>query len=381
MSISVAVPKETDAGERRVALVPDTVARLVKLGLEVMVEQGAGQGAYYTDDEYAAAGAEIVSDQAALYVSADIIVGVQPPAAALVNQFREGAVFLGFLQPHRSGDLIAAMRDKGVTSFAMELVPRISRAQSMDALSSQASVVGYKAVLIAAEMSNKFFPMLTTAAGTIRPAKVLILGAGVAGLQAIATARRLGAIVEAYDVRRAACEQVESLGAKFLQVELEDAEAEGGYARELNDEEKQREQAMLWRSVGMADVVITTAQIPGRPAPMLVSAAMVEEMRPGSIIIDLAAESGGNCELTTAGQCVDHQGVIINGPVNVPSMLAVHSSEMYAKNLLSFLTPLCQKEAGLVLDWDDEILTGSVVTHERVIKHQATRERLEGAQS
>jgi len=380
MSISVVVPKETDVGERRVALVPDTVARLVKLGLEVMIEQGAGQGAYYTDDEYVAAGAKIISDQASLYDAADIILGVQPPAAALVSQFREGAVFLGFLQPHRSGDLIAAMRDKGVTSFAMELVPRISRAQSMDALSSQASVVGYKAVLIAAEMSNKFFPMLTTAAGTIRPAKVLILGAGVAGLQAIATARRLGAIVEAYDVRRAACEQVESLGAKFLQVELEDAEAEGGYARELNDEEKQREQAMLWRSVGLADVVITTAQIPGRPAPMLVSAAMVEEMRPGSVIVDLAAESGGNCELTVAGQCIDHQGVIINGPANVPSMLAVHSSEMYAKNLLSFLTPLCQKEDGLELDWEDEILTGSVVTHEQVIKHQATRERLEGAQ-
>ena len=380
MPITVAVPTEALDGERRVALVPETVSRLVKQGYSVIVEQGAGLEAHFDDGQYRQAGAQIATDQDELWRTADIIVGVQPPAVEIIDQYREGSVHLSFLQPHRQHALIRGLCQQKVTSFAMELVPRITRAQSIDALSSQATVSGYKAVLLGANLCSKFFPMLTTAAGTIRPARVLILGAGVAGLQAIATARRLGAIVEAYDVRRAAREQVESLGAKFLQVEL-DAEAEGGYARELTEDEKQREQVMLWSSVERADVVITTAQIPGRKAPCLVSRAMVEKMHPGSVIIDLAAESGGNCELTEAGQTVNHGDVLIHGPVNVPSMLPIHASEMYARNIYNFLMLLGQEDNQLVLNWEDEVLADSVVTHDGDIRHEATRVAIEGERS
>ncbi len=319
----------------------------------------------------------VVADRAALYRDAEVVVKVQAPTPEEVAQYRRGQMLISYLQPHRNDEMIRHLRDQGVTSFAMELVPRITRAQSMDALSSQGTVSGYKAALIAADLCPQFFPMLTTAAGTIRPAKVLVLGAGVAGLQAIATARRLGAVVEAYDVRRAAREQVESLGAKFLQVEL-DAEAEGGYARELTAEEKEREQVLLRRAICQSDVVITTAQIPGRTAPQLIAAATVESMKPGAVIVDLAAESGGNCAVTRPGEKFEHHGVTVYGPLNVPSMLPVHASAMYSKNIQNFMG-LLQGEGGVLhIDWADEILAASAVTHDGAIRHAATRERIEG---
>jgi len=377
MPIRVGVTREVVPGERRVALVPETVARLCKQGHEVLVEAASGAASFFPDAAYAEAGARVVADRAALCREAEVLVKVQPPTPAEVADYRRGQVLIGYLQAHRNDETIRALRDQGVTSFAMELVPRITRAQSMDALSSQGTVAGYKGVLLAAELCPLFFPMLTTAAGTIRPAKVLVLGAGVAGLQAIATARRLGAVVEAYDVRRAAREQVESLGAKFLQVEL-DAESAGGYARELTAEEKEREQVLLRRSIGQADVVITTAQIPGRPAPQLIAAATVETMKPGAVILDLAAESGGNCALTRPGEKIEHRGVTVYGPLNVPSMLPVHASAMYAKNILNLLGLLQGEDRGLYLNWEDEILAASVVTHDNLIRHAATRERIEG---
>jgi len=376
MPVRVAVPKEKIAGERRVALMPEMAGRLAKTGFEVLIQRGAGLESFQPDGAYEAVNAKLVDDPQSLG-EADVILKVQPPTNEEIDTYRESSVLVCFMQPHRYPEQVTRLRDKGITSFAMELIPRITRAQSMDALSSQATVAGYKAVLIGADRCSRFFPMLTTAAGTIRPAKVLILGAGVAGLQAIATARRLGAIVEAYDVRRAVAEQVESLGAKFLQVEL-DAEAEGGYARELTDEEKQREQVMLWKSVGQADVVITTAQIPGRQAPRLVSAEMVADMKPGAVIVDLAAESGGNCALTQAGKDINHNGVIICGPENVPSMLSVHASEMYAKNIFNFISLLSNDGESLNLDWDDEIIASSVVTHDRQIRHEPTQKLVVG---
>ncbi|MBK9132187.1 MAG: Re/Si-specific NAD(P)(+) transhydrogenase subunit alpha [Gammaproteobacteria bacterium] len=377
MPIRVGVARETVPGERRVALVPETVARLVKQGFEVLVEAGSGTTSYCPDRAYTEAGGRLVADGAALCRDAEVVVKVQAPTTEEIAQYRRGLVLVSYLQPHRNDETIRRLRDQGVTSFAMELVPRITRAQSMDALSSQGTVAGYKAALIAADLCPQFFPMLTTAAGTIRPAKVLVLGAGVAGLQAIATARRLGAVIEAYDVRRAAREQVESLGAKFLQVEL-DAEAEGGYARELTAEEKEREQVLLRRAICQADVVITTAQIPGRTAPQLIAAATVESMKPGAVILDLAAESGGNCAVTRPGEKFEHHGVTVYGPLNVPSMLPVHASAMYSKNIQNFMG-LLQGEGGVLhIDWADEILAMSAVTHDGAIRHAATRERIEG---
>lgn len=377
MPIRVGVARETVPGERRVALVPETVARLVKQGHEVLVEPGSGAASFCLDQAYVEAGGRLVADRAALCREAEVLVKVQPPTPEEIAQYRRGLVLVGYLQPHRGDEAIRGLRDQGVTSFAMELVPRITRAQAMDALSSQGTVAGYKAALLAADLCPQFFPMLTTAAGTIRPAKVLILGAGVAGLQAIATTRRLGAVVEAYDVRRAAREQVESLGAKFLQVEL-DAETAGGYARELTAEEKEREQVLLRRAICQADVVITTAQIPGRTAPQLIAAATVEAMKPGAVILDLAAESGGNCAVTRPGERIEHHGVTVYGPVNVPSMLPVHASAMYSKNIQNFMGLLQGEGGALQLDWADEILASSVVTHEGEIRHAATRERIEG---
>jgi NAD(P) transhydrogenase subunit alpha len=377
MPIRVGVTREVVPGERRVALVPETVARLTKQGHEVLIEPGSGAASFCLDQAYAEAGARLLADRVALCREADVLVKVQAPTPEEIAQYRRGLVLIGHLQPHRNDEAIRRLRDQGVTSFAMELVPRITRAQSMDALSSQGTVAGYKAVLLAADLCPQFFPMLTTAAGTIRPAKVLILGAGVAGLQAIATARRLGAVVEAYDVRRAAREQVESLGAKFLQVEL-DAEAAGGYARELTAEEKEREQVLLRRSISQADVVITTAQIPGRTAPQLIAAATVESMKPGAVILDLAAESGGNCALTRAGEKIEHHAVTVYGPLNVPSMLPVHASAMYSKNVQNLLALLQGEGGGLSINWADEILAASVVTHDNQIRHAATRERIEG---
>ena len=376
MPIRIAVPKESLAGERRVALDPLTADRFAKLGVEVLVEQGAGAGTYHPDADYKNAR---VVDTDTLYKEADLLLTVQPPTEEAIGRLREGTVVAGMMLPHKYPERVALLRDRKITAFAMELVPRISRAQSMDVLSSQAAVAGYKAALMAAERSGRFFPMLTTAAGTIRPSKVLVIGAGVAGLQAIATAKRLGAQVEGYDVRSATREQVQSLGAKFVDTGVS-AEGEGGYARELTDEEKQKQQAVLETHIAAADVVITTAAIPGRASPRIISTAVVERMKPGAVIIDLAAEGGGNCEATQPGEQVEHQGVIIYGPLNVPSLLAVHASEMYAKNLLNFLTPMIQ-EGEFTPDWEDEVISGSLLTHAGEIKHGPTREAVEGAQS
>lgn len=358
------VPKETVAGERRVALVPDTVAKLVKDGHEVLVEHGAGVAAGFTDDAYRAAGASLGDAWAA-----DVVCKVQKPSPAEVGKLREAAALVGVLQAATSADLVQLLAQRRVTAFSLELLPRITRAQAMDVLSSQATAAGYKAVLLAAETTPKFFPMLVTAAGTLLPARVLVLGAGVAGLQAIATARRLGAIVSAFDVRAAVKEQVESLGAKFLAMEQQvQAEGTGGYAKELSEDQHRLELEFLARSVKDADVVITTAAIPGKRAPILVTRAAVEGMRPGSVIVDLAAETGGNCELTQAGKTVQHQGVTILGPVNLPATLPLHASQMYARNVWSFVTHIV-KEGKLQLDFTDEITKGTCVTHDgKVLK-------------
>ena len=377
MPIRVAVPKENLPGEHRVALIPEVVSKLAKLDVEILIESGAGVSAHYPDTDYAAA--RIVSDATTLYNEADVVLAVQPPSLEAIDKLKEDSILIGLLLPFQRLEHVARLKERNITSFAMELVPRISRAQSMDALSSQASVAGYKAVLIAANLSGRFFPMLTTAAGTIRPAKVVIIGAGVAGLQAIATARRLGAIVEGYDVRAATREQVESLGAKFIDIDVA-AEGSGGYARELTDEEKQQQQAVLAEHIAVADVVITTAALPGRPSPKIIPTSMVSGMKPGAVIIDLAAEGGGNCELTQAGEHIDHHGVTIYGPLNVPSMLAVHASEMYAKNLLNFLSPMI-RDGKLDPDWDDEVIAGSALTHAGEIRHEPTRKQVEGGAS
>jgi len=377
MPICVGAPKETTTGERRVALVPDVAQRLAKLGVEVLLETGAGDAAHYPDAAYK--DTRIVGDAASLYAKCDIILVVQPPDITAIGQLRSGTSVIGFMHAHKYPDRVRALQQAGITSYAMELVPRISRAQSMDALSSQAAVAGYKAALIAASLSGRFFPMLTTAAGTIRPAKAVIIGAGVAGLQAIATCRRLGAMVEGYDVRSATKEQVESLGAKFIDTQVA-AEGSGGYARELTEEEKQQQQDILAKHIAAADAVITTAAIPGRPSPRIIPTAMVEAMRPGSIIIDLAAEGGGNCELTVAGKQIEHNNVIVYGPLNTPSMMAVHASEMYAKNLLNFLTPMIV-DGELAVDREDEVIAGSTLTHNGEIMHAPTRELLEGEPS
>lgn len=376
MAIRIAVPKEIEAGERRVALIPSVAERFVQLGAEVMVQCGAGTGAYYPDADYG--NVRMVETAQALYADADLVVKVQPPTEAEIRMMKEGAIVAGMLLPYRYPERVTALQAQRVTSFAMELIPRISRAQSMDVLSSQAAAAGYKAALMAADRTGHFFPMLTTAAGTIRPAKVLVIGVGVAGLQAIATAKRLGAMVEAYDVRSATREQVLSLGAKFVDTGVQ-AEGEGGYARELTDEEKQKQQDVLAQHIAQADAVITTAAIPGRAAPRIISAAMLAQMKSGAVIIDLAAEGGGNCELTQPGEQIEHAGVIIYGPLNVPSQLAVHASEMYAKNLLNFLTPMI-KDGEFAPDWEDQVIAESVLTHEGRIEHEPTRRLVEGEQ-
>lgn len=373
MVVRVAVPREVAPGERRVALVPEVVGKLAKAGVQVALEVGAGEASYYPDAQYQAQGAELVQDRAALVRGADIVLTVQPPPAELVAAMKPGTVVVGFLGPVRNVESAERLRDARVTAFAVELLPRISRAQSMDALSSQATVAGYRAALKGAEFTPKLVPMLTTAAGTIRPSKVLILGAGVAGLMAIATAKRLGAIVEAYDVRRAAGEQVRSLGAKFLELAI-DAEGGGGYARELTPEEKAKEREMVAQAVGEADIVITTANIPGRKAPQLVSREMVGRMKPGAVIVDLAAESGGNCELTRPGETVVEGGVTVLGPTNLPSEASFHASQMYAKNLQAFLGLLVGPNGALVTDYTDEILAASLLVRGGEIVHAPTRD-------
>jgi H+-translocating NAD(P) transhydrogenase subunit alpha len=376
MGVRIAVPKETAPDEHRVALVPEVVQKLVKSGATVAVEAGAGAAAFYPDEAFGAAGAEIVEDRAALLRSAQLLLKVAPPTVADIALLPKGAVVVSYLNPSRNLPGVAALRDAGLTAFGLELVPRITRAQSMDALSSQATAAGYQAVLIGAELSPKFLPMLTTAAGTIRPGKVLVLGAGVAGLMAIATARRLGAVVEAYDVRRAAGEQVRSLGAKFLELAI-NAEGGGGYARELTPEEKAKEQEMVAKAVSEADVVVTTAAIPGRPSPKLVLASTVAKMRPGAVIVDLAAEGGGNCELTEPGKTVVRSGVTIVGPLNLPSQVPFHASQMYAKNLQAFLTLLLTPDGSLVDSYADEILAQSLLVQGGDVKHAPTKALLE----
>ncbi len=378
MAVCVGAPNEVAPGEKRVALVPEVAGRLVKAGHRVCVEAGAGEDAGVTDSEYTAVGAQIVGTAQELYGSADIVLKVQPPSVAESGAMREGTVVIALMNASRSLDQVAAMRDRKLTGFALELVPRITRAQSMDALSSQATAAGYKAALLGAELSPRFFPMLTTAAGTIRPAKVLILGAGVAGLMAIATARRLGGMVEAYDVRRAAGEQVRSLGAKFLELQI-NAEGAGGYARELTPEEKLLESAMVSEAVAKADVVITTAAIPGRKAPVLVTKETVGRMKPGSVLVDLAAETGGNCEATKPGKTVRIGEVTIVGPLNLPSQTAYHSSQMYSKNLQAFLGLLLTPEGALVTDYSDEILAASLLVAGGTVRHRPTADLLAGA--
>ena len=375
MPVVVAVPKELAPGEQRVATVPEVVQKLTKSGHEVRIEHDAGTRAYYPDDLFTAAGAKIASSRTELLDGARIVLRVQPPTAAEVDQLAEGTIVIGFMNAAHNLEAVARMRDRKVTAFALELVPRITRAQSMDALSSQATAGGYVAAVMGAYNCPKFFPMLMTAAGTIRPATVLILGAGVAGLMAIATAKRLGAIVEAYDVRRAAGEQVRSLGAKFLELEI-NAEGQGGYARELTSEEKEKEQQMVSAAVARADIVITTAAIPGRKAPVLITRETVAIMRPGAVIIDMAAESGGNCELTQAGKTIREQGVMIIGPQNLPARIPFHTSQMYAKNLQSFLSLLVDKEGALVQEFTDEILIASLLVHEGNVCHVPTRDLL-----
>ncbi len=355
-------PKETAPDERRVALVPDTVTRLAAATLEVRVESGAGSSAFITDDAYRQAGAGVVKGAAALIGEADAVLKVQAPSAAEVELFKNGAVSISFLQPATQGDIVQALARQGVTAFSLELVPRISRAQSMDALSSQASAAGYKAVLMAAGRLGKFFPMLMTAAGTIPPARVLVMGAGVAGLQAIATARRLGAVVSAYDVRPAVKEEVQSLGATFIELPLETQEGEGGYAREQSEEFLRKQRELIGEHVARSDVVITTAAVPGRRAPLLVTGDMVKGMRPGSVIVDLAAETGGNVELTKAGKDVDVGGVTIIGTRNVPSTMPLHASQLYARNVANLLLHLV-KDGAIVVDFEDEITRGCCVTH------------------
>ncbi len=374
MPIRVAVPHETTPGERRVALNPVVAEQLSKLGLQVQIQAGAGCAAYYRDRDYTTA--EIVEDRSALLSQADIVLSVSPLVPEDVALLREGTIVIGFLHPHEFDERICALRDGKITGFAMELVPRISRAQNMDALSSQASIAGYKAALMAASQTARFFPMLTTAAGTIRPAKVLVIGVGVAGLQAIATAKRLGASVEAYDVRPETREQVESLGARFVDVKV-NAVGEGGYARELSDEEKRQEMEILAQHVAEADAIISTAAVPGRQAPKIITSAMVDKMKPGAVIIDLAAYSGGNCELTIPGESFGHELVMVYGPLNVPAMMPVHASEMYARNLFNFLS-LIVHDGELSPDWDDEVVAASVLTRDGKIVHDLTRERIEG---
>jgi NAD(P) transhydrogenase subunit alpha len=352
----VGVPRETATGERRVALTPESVPKLTALGVDVSIERGAGHEAAFTDDAYAATGAELVKNA----LDADIVAKVSPPSASEVSKLREGAVLVGFLAPLTDAEGIERLREKGVIAFAMESIPRITRAQPLDALSSQATVSGYKAALLAAEHVPRFFPMLMTAAGTVAPAKVLVLGAGVAGLQAIATARRLGAVVTGFDVRPVVKEQVESLGATFLELSVRGEETEGGYAKELTPEQQAQQQQELAERISDFDAVITTALVPGRPAPKLIPASAVEAMKPGSVIVDLAAEAGGNCELTTPGEIAVEHDVTIVGLTNLPSTMAYHASQLYSRNVTALLQLLIE-DGELKLDWSDEIVAGACV--------------------
>lgn len=378
MATTIGVVREVAPGEQRVAMTPDVAKKLKAKSVELLLQQGAGALAYFPDSSYK--DVEFAAEAGSVLGRADVLLTVQPPSLEVIAALRQGAVTIGYLSPHLAPERIRALRDRGITSFAMELLPRTTRAQAMDVLSSQANIAGYKAVLIAAEASPKFFPMLTTAAGTIRPSKVLVVGAGVAGLQAIATARRLGAQVEGFDVRPETKEQIQSLGAKYVELGVS-AAGTGGYARELTAEERAQQQVALAEHIKGVDVIVTTAAVPGRKAPRIITAAMVAGMRPGAIVVDIAAETGGNCELTEAGKRItSSNGVTVIGPVNLAATAPIHASEMYAKNLYNFLE-LSIKEGALILDWDDELIAKTCVTHAGEIKHEPTKQLVEGAQS
>ena len=372
--MKVAVLKETRPDERRVALVPMGVRTLVKNGLEVVVESGAGDSSAASDSEYIEAGATIAGNASDAASGAQIVLGVNAPA---LTGIAEGTILVSFMNPLGDADLVRGMASGKITGISMEMVPRITRAQSMDALSSQATVAGYKAVLMAADHLPKFLPMFTTAAGTIRPGRALILGAGVAGLQAIATARRLGAIVEAFDVRPAVKEQVESLGAKFLESEEEVvAEGEGGYAKELSADQHQKELDLIAGAIVESDIVITTAQIPGRDAPLLITEDMVKSMKAGSVIVDLASESGGNCALTRSGETVVAHGVQVLGPANIATLLPVHASQMYSKNIVTLISEFIDEEGKLALDFENDVVGPSTVTHAGEIRNERVRDAM-----
>ena len=367
------MPKESREGERRVALIPDTVRSLKDGKLDVAVESTAGEASGHPDPEYSEAGASVGAGDDAW--GADIVAKVALPTLDEIGRLRSGQVMIGHLAPLTSGETTKALADAGVTGFAMESIPRITRAQAMDALSSQANVAGYAATLLAAREAGRFFPMMTTAAGTVAPARVMVLGAGVAGLQAIATAKRLGAVVTGFDIRRAAWEQIASLGGRPLELDfIPDAEAEGGYARPLTDEENEQVREALAEAAAKQDVIITTAQIPGRRAPILITADAVRNMQPGSVIVDLAGDSGGNCELTQAGETVVENGVEIISPLHLPSDMAAHASQLYAKNVENLLKLLVNDEGELDLNFDDEIVAGACLTHEGEIRNERARE-------
>ncbi len=368
--MKIAILAETASDETRVAATPTSIKTFVGKGLEVVVETGAGDGSFISDDDFKASGAKIAKTAAAAVKGADIVLSVRRPAASAVKAMKKGAVVAAQLDPFGDRKEIDVMARAGLTGFSMELIPRISRAQSMDVLSSQANLAGYKAVVDAAEQFSRAFPMMMTAAGTVPPAKVFVMGAGVAGLQAIATARRLGAVVSATDVRAAAGEQVASLGAKFVFVEgMKDSATEGGYAKELSEKDKKKQAELVANHIKGQDIVITTALIPGRPAPVLVSKEMVETMSAGSVIVDMAVERGGNCPLSKAGKVVNHKGVTIMGYTNLPGRLSGNASALYAKNLQNFIDLMISEDGKLAIDWEDEIITGCALTHGGKIIH------------
>jgi NAD(P) transhydrogenase subunit alpha len=375
--VKIAVAKETRDGEARVALVPELVGKLTALGYDIAVEPDAGAGALLDDDEYVAAGATVSSDA---LESADVVVSVQPPDPTTVRRLAAGTATVSFLPVGQSRDLVAELRDCRITSFAMELVPRISRAQSMDALSSQALVAGYRCAIVAAGLLRRFFPLNMTAAGTVPPAEVVVLGAGVAGLQAIATAKRLGAVVKAYDVRAAAAEEIRSMGAQSIDLDLETLEGAGGYAREMTEDRAARQRELLTPYIANADALITTAAVPGRQAPLLVTSSMVEQMKPGSVVVDLAAETGGNVEGSQPGEVVRIGNAQVWGGANVPSQMPGPASRLYAQNVVNLLT-LMTHEGAFAPDFEDEIVAGSCVTHDGRIWHEPTRELLEGVKA
>jgi NAD(P) transhydrogenase subunit alpha len=375
--MNVAILKETLPGENRVAAIPATVKEMVKSSMKVLVESGAGENSHISNDEYKNAGAEIVSDRANLLANTDLILKVAPAELDEIDMMKDGTLYVSFFQTTIQTEHVKKLVNKNISAFSMHLIPRTTLAQSMDALSSQSNIAGYKAVLLGAAHLSVYMPLLMTAAGTIPPAKVLILGAGVAGLQAIATAKRLGAQVEAFDVRPVVKEQVESLGAKFVEVESdeEDGVGEGGYAKETSEDYKQRQQQLIKEHIAKSDMVITTALIPGRPAPVLIPDEMVQGMKHGSVIMDLAAENGGNCELTTPDEVTISHGVIIDGSLNLPATMPTHASQLYAKNIITFVKHLCP-EGEIKMDLEDEIISGALFAHRGKITHEPTKEAL-----